>query len=189
MTAIFTGLRASELRGLPWSSVDLDRAAIHVRQRADMRGRIGSPKSAAGSRTVPLPPVVVNTLREWKLASGRSNLAFPGHRGAPLIMSTLVREGWHRAQIAAGVTTPDGGPKYSGIHALRHFFASWCINRRADGGLELPIKIVQARMGHASIKLTSDIYGHPFPDFTGKGRFAVANSYQTPLRILASNGA
>jgi hypothetical protein len=29
----------------------------------------------------------------------------------------------------------------------------------------------------------------PFPDFTGKGRFAVANSYQTPLRILASNRA
>ena len=34
----------------------------------------------------------------------------------------------------------NGGPKYSGLHALRHFFASWFINRKRDGGLELPLK-------------------------------------------------
>jgi integrase len=39
---------------------------------------------------------------------------------------------------------------------LRHFYASWCINRRADGGLELPLKVVQARLGHASIQMTAD---------------------------------
>jgi integrase len=47
--------------------------------------------------------------------------------------------------------------------ALRHFFASWCINRRVDGGLELPLKIVQERLGHSSITLTADRYGHLFP--------------------------
>jgi integrase len=41
--------------------------------------------------------------------------------------------------------------------------ASWCINRRADGGLELPAKVVQARLGHASIVMTLDTYGHLFP--------------------------
>ena len=55
-----------------------------------------------------------------------------------------------------------GEPKYS-MHALRHFYASWCINRREDGGLELPPKTVQARLGHASIVMTLDIYGHLFP--------------------------
>ena len=40
---------------------------------------------------------------------------------------------------------------------------SWCINRRADGGLELPLKLVQARLGHASITMTADRYGHLFP--------------------------
>ena len=62
----------------------------------------------------------------------------------------------------AGVTV-DGRAKYTGLHALRHFYASWCINRRVDGGLELPLKLVQARLGHASISLTADCYGHLFP--------------------------
>ena len=66
LTAIFTGLRASELRGLRWIDVDLKRGELHVRQRADHYSTIGALKSEAGERTVPLPPMVVNTLREWK---------------------------------------------------------------------------------------------------------------------------
>jgi integrase len=73
--------------------------------------------------------------------------------------------------IAAGVSVPatdgNGKPvmqaKYTGLHALRHFYASWLINRKRDGGLELPIKTVQQRLGHASIVMTSDVYGHLFP--------------------------
>src|SRR5262249_60239719 len=59
LTAIFTGLRASELRGLRWDDVDFKRGELHVRQRADRHGKIGRPKSAAGERTVPLPPLVL----------------------------------------------------------------------------------------------------------------------------------
>jgi integrase len=54
LTAIFCGLRASELRGLPWANVDFDAKAIHVRQRADRYNAIGRPKSEAGERTVPV---------------------------------------------------------------------------------------------------------------------------------------
>jgi integrase len=163
LTAIFTGLRASEIRGLRWVDVDLDRAAIHVRQRADAFGTIGKPKSRDGTRTVPLPPLVTNTLREWKLRSEGGELVFPSRDGRPLHYKIVVGEGWHRAQIAAGVVDTAGKPKYPGLHALRHFYASWCINRKADGGLELPIKVVQARLGHASIQMTADTYGHLFP--------------------------
>jgi len=46
---------------------------------------------------------------------------------------------------------------------MRHFYASWCINRTQDGGLGLPPKIVQQRMGHSSITMTMDVYGHLFP--------------------------
>ena len=70
---------------------------------------------------------------------------------------------WKPLQIAAGVVTSSGRAKYPGLHALRHFYASWCINRRVDGGLELPLKIVQTRLGHASVKLTADTYSHLFP--------------------------
>jgi integrase len=66
------------------------------------------------------------------------------------------------AEIKAGIVDADGKPKYT-LHSLRHFFASWCINRRQDGGLELPLKLVQARMGHAAISMTADTYGHLFP--------------------------
>src|SRR5262249_61549032 len=48
LTAIFAGLRASELRGLRWEDGDLKRAELHVRQRADKYKTIGKPKSAAG---------------------------------------------------------------------------------------------------------------------------------------------
>ena len=62
------------------------------------------------------------------------------------------------------VRDEDGKPvlqaKYTGLHALRHFYASWCINRETDGGLELPAKVVQERLGHSSITVTLDTYGH-----------------------------
>ena len=59
--------------------------------------------------------------------------------------------------------TPDGAAKYPGLHALRHFYASWCINRREDGGLGLTPKLVQERLGHSTIGMTLDVYGHLFP--------------------------
>ena len=64
---------------------------------------------------------------------------------------------------AAGLLTAMNKPKYPGPHSLRHFYASWCINRRVDGGLELPAKVVQERLGHSSIVMTMDTYGHLFP--------------------------
>jgi integrase len=166
LTAIFTGLRASELRGLRWADVDLKRAELHVRQRADRYKMIGRPKSEAGERVVPLLPMVVKALREWKAAcpKGRLDLVFPNRHGEVADYLNIVRRGLIPVQIAAGVTDKHGGrAKYSGLHALRHFYASWCINRRVDGGLELPLKVVQARLGHASIQTTADHYGHLFP--------------------------
>ena len=110
ITAIFTGLRASELRGLRWDDVDLDKAVIHVRQRADKYHAIGMPKSDAGQRTVPLPPMVVNTLREWKLAcpKGRLNLVFPNGEGNIEWHPNIIKRGLHPVQIAAGIVVPTG---------------------------------------------------------------------------------
>jgi integrase len=176
LTAIFTGLRSSELRGLRWHDVDLKHGRLHVRQRADRYGSIGQPKSAAGERTVPLPPVVNNTLREWKLAcpKGDLGLVFPGPNGAPEHRLSIIKQAFHPAQIAASIVDREGQAKYGGLHALRHFYASWCINRRADGGLELPLKVVQARLGHASIQMTADRYGHLFPSTDDGAELAAA---------------
>ena len=176
LTAIFTGLRASELRGLRWADVDLKRGELHVRQRADRFNVIGRPKSEAGDRTIPLLPMVVNALREWKLAcpKGELDLAFPNGRGQVENTSNIVQRVLHPIQIAAGITDKRGRAKYTGLHALRHFYASWCINRKTDGGLELPLKVVQTRLGHASIQMTADRYGHLFPRGDDKAELAAA---------------
>jgi integrase len=165
LTAAFTGLRASELRGLRWSDVDLKAGTLHVRQRADRWCKIGPPKSEAGERTIPLPPTLINTLRTWKFAcpKGDLGLVFPNGRGRIADYSDIVSRGLCPIQVAAGVVTKTGKAKYAGFHSLRHFYASWCINRRVDGGLELPLKVVQTRLGHSSIQMTADRYGHLFP--------------------------
>jgi integrase len=176
LTAIFTGLRTSELFGLRWADVDLKGGVIHVRQRADRYGQIGAPKSHAGERSVPLPPMVLNTLREWKLKcpKGERDLAFPNINGGLDHRPSVIMRSFRPAQIAAGIIDADGGAKYGGLHALRHFYASWCINRKADGGLELPLKVVQARLGHASIQMTADRYGHLFPSTDDGAELAAA---------------
>jgi integrase len=165
LTAIFTGLRASELRGLRWADIDLNRNELNVHQRADYYRTMGALKSEAGERSIPLAPVLVNTLRKWKLVcpKGELGLVFPNGIGRIESHANIVNRGFIPTQIAAGVVTSVGRAKYTGLHSLRHFYASWCINRRVDGGLELPLKIVQARLGHASVQMTADTYGHLFP--------------------------
>jgi integrase len=178
LTAIFTGLRASELRGLRWPDVDLKRGELHVRQRIDRFNQSGPLKSEAGERTVPLPPMLQNVLREWKLAcpKGSLNLVFPNGVGQPESHSNIRQRGLAPAMIAAGLTNANGQARYSGLHAFRHFYASWCINRRVDGGLELPLKVVQARLGHSSIGITADRYGHLFPRGDDSAELAAAES-------------
>jgi integrase len=163
VTVVFTGLRASELRGLRWEDIDLKRRELHVRQRADRFNEIGSPKSHSGQRTIPLGPFVANTLKEWKLAcpKSESDLVFPTSTGQIEYHANMWL-GLGRVMIAAGLTNKAGEPKYA-LHAFRHFFASWCINRKVDGGMELPPKVVQERLGHSSILMTMDTYGHLFP--------------------------
>ena len=179
MTAVFTGLRASELRGLTWDGVDLENdEELTVRQRADRWNEIGSPKSAAGKRTVPLVEMVVNALREWRLAcpKGRADLVFPNSAGNVESLLNIHRRGLGPLQYAAGITNvamireqqPELSeraaaalarrhPKY-GLHSLRHFFASWAIQQGFSA------KRIQALMGHSSIQVTFDTYGHLLPN-------------------------
>ncbi|WP_424361417.1 tyrosine-type recombinase/integrase [Methylocystis parvus] len=164
LVAIFCGLRASELRGLRWSDIDLKFGEIHIRQRADRYCKIGPPKSKAGNRKIPVPPGVLKRLKAWKLVCPISagTLVFPSPSGLVQHHSNIVRHILNPALMTAAIVNGDGAPKY-GLHSLRHFFASWLINRTRDGGREMPLKAVQVLMGHSSITITADRYGHLFP--------------------------
>jgi integrase len=158
VTAVFTGLRASELRGLTWNDVDLQAGTLSVRQRADRWNTIGSPKSASGKRAVPLAPMVVNTLKEWRLAcpKGEHNLVFPNTVGNIERLDTIRRLGLAPLQFKAGITADRRRPKY-GLHSLRHAAASLFIE------MGWSAKRVQTVIGHSSIQMTFNVYGHLFP--------------------------
>jgi integrase len=163
VTAVFTGLRSSELRGLTWDHVDFDERVIRVRQRADRWNDMGDPKSAAGRRDIPMTKMVANTLKEWRLQcpKGELGLVFPNGQGRHENHANIYNRGLAPIQKAAGVTAEgqdDNGkpvqkPKYS-LHSLRHFYASWLI------GEGFSPKRVQTLLGHSSIQMTFDVYGH-----------------------------
>ncbi len=162
VTAIFTGMRASELRGLRWEDVDLDAGVIHVRQRADQWGHMGPPKSKAGRRDIPLGPMVISTLKEWRLAcpTGTLGLVFPNNRGKVESLTNIAKRVFRPLQTDNGITKETGAPKY-GPHALRHAAASLFIEQGWQP------KKVQTVLGHASIQMTFDLYGKLFTDQEG----------------------
>jgi integrase len=176
LTAALCGLRASELRGLRFTDLDLKGGELHVRQRADRYNTIGAPKSQSSTRSIPLAPEVMAALKVWKLAcpKGELDLVFPTETGSIMYHKRML-DSLTPVMVAAGVVDKHGGPKY-GLHAFRHFFASWCINRKANGGRELPAKVVQTLLGHSSIVMTLDRYGHLFPRGDDRAELAEAAS-------------
>lgn len=158
VTAIFTGLRAGELRGLRWRDVNLDAAELTVRQRADKWAAMNVPKSYAGQRTVPLAPMVVNTLKEWRLAcpKGPLGLCFPNTIGKVEQLRHIHYRFLAPLQVRAGISDNPKKPKY-GLHSFRHAAASLFIEQGFSP------KRVQVLLGHSTIQQTFDRYGHLFP--------------------------
>jgi integrase len=152
VTAIFTGMRLSELRGLVWRDVDLEAGIIHVRQRANAWGIMGPPKSKAGKRDIPLAPIVMNTLRSWR-SSSQGELVFGTRSDKALGMSNFRVHEWEPLLCRAGM---EG--RYN-FHMLRHAAASLFI-----AYLGWTPKRIQTVMGHSSVQMTFDLYGHLFED-------------------------
>jgi len=176
--AAFAGLRASEIRGLRWADLDLgSKPAVTVSQRADKWAQIGSPKSAAARRTIPLGEPSAPALRAWKLAQppityredgekrqGPATLVFGTSRDKPDTLPNIRNRLVAPVMIGAGIAAPaldDAGkpvmrPKY-GLHRLRHYaVSSWLA-----AGLDL--KLCQRWAGHADLSTTINLYGHFIP--------------------------
>ena len=183
LTAAFTGMRTSELRALTWKNVDFERRVIHVRQRVDRFGDLGPCKSASGHRDIQISDEVAEALRRWKSVCppGAMDLVFPNDAGKLANhTSGILIPGWWPIQQRVGITAADGEAKYK-FHSLRHFFASIMIEQGTSA------KRLQDLLGHATITMTMDRYGHLFPP--SENEIARLNSAVASVLVRPDNGA
>jgi integrase len=160
-----TGMRQGECFGLTVDRVDFLRRSINVNRQLVLTGsgppEFGPPKTVASIRTIPLPEVVGTALavhlERWD--TGGDGLIFTdAKRNA--IRRNRFGEVWRPATVRAGTE----GLRF---HDLRHFYASLLINHGES------VKVVQARLGHASASETLDTYAHLWPDNEERTRAAV----------------
>lgn len=168
-----TGLRKGEALALRWDRVDLEAGVLRVAatiSRVTGRLIISEPKTARSRRTVPLSPAIVALLRKHKAGQaaerlkaanrwgGDSGLVFTTEFGAPVDPRNLLR--------VLEVAAQSAGVEGIGVHTLRHSAAvAWL-----ESGIR--IKAVSDLLGHSSIAITGDVYGHTSDDTARRHREA-----------------
>lgn len=180
-----TGVRRGEAFGLTVDRVDWLRRTVTIDRQligvtGDSRPIFGPPKTAASVRVIPVSTSVLDALAAHltQYGEGAERLIFTAPRGGPVTRGK-VGEAWRDAEVrvwadVAGMKLSSGWripatvssawtadhPAGHGhrFHELRHFYASTLIK----GGES--VKVIQARLGHASSGETLDTYGHMFPD-------------------------
>mgnify|MGYP003851408187 CR=1 FL=1 len=155
------GLRAGEILGLEWPDVDLERRELAVRRTVVKTGGgalVKEPKSRAGTRAVPLPPLAVAALKEWRAEQAKQRLALGGAwragervctrpDGTPMTYDALHHY-FLRALKRAGI---EGRVRF---HDLRHSFATLLAKH------DVHPKIAAALLGHSTTAMTLEVYSH-----------------------------
>ena len=163
LVAVTTGMRRGELLALRWSDVDLKAASLTVNQSLErIKGKFEfkSPKTKTSRRTISLPAIAVDALREhyrtqleerFKLGFGRDPRAvvFSRSDGQPMDPDTLSKS--FRRLVATAKVTPIT------FHGLRHTHISHLL---MDG---VHVKLVSERAGHASVNITLGVYAAYIP--------------------------
>lgn len=161
-----SGCRWGEATALTFADLNRDATPPTIRidkawKHADHGVTLGPPKTVRGNRTIGLPVEAVNRLGRGK----PGDLIFRAPKGVARVdyshfwtrvWTPTVRRANDLAECAKHGVKPIG--KRPRIHDLRHSHASWLI---AAG---VPLTVIQRRLGHESIKTTSDLYGHLMPD-------------------------
>jgi integrase len=182
-TALFTGMRRSELLGLRWSDIDFIMSQIYVR-RGLHHLKDGSyiytePKSATSRRTIALSPSAILVLRDHYtkrklecmglgIKFTEDDLVFCTVDGAPIRPNTVTRA-WTTLATKAGL-------KIIRLHDARHTHASVMLKQGIHP------KVVQERLGHSSIQMTLDTYSHVAPGIQA----AAANRFD---EVITNKGA
>jgi integrase len=177
--AVDSGMRWSELVGLRRSRLDLTRRKVRVTEQL-IRLESGEwlrkeTKTAAGVRSITISSETGNILKSHLLkysSSDQDALVFTNKAGNPLISSSFWQHYFRPALRASGVRCR--------FHDLRHTSVALAIAEAAHP------KAIQTRMGHSSINVTLDRYGHLFPELDESIAAGFSERLQTAIR--ASQG-
>jgi len=152
MVAGLTGMRQGEIFGLKWTDIDWINQQIHVK-RTYNHGKFYEPKSKTSRRSIDLAPELVKELKMWQLAcpKGELDLVFPNSKGRPENKANFLRRQFYPALASADLP-------HMRFHDLRHTYCALLLDQGEN------IKYIQRQMGHSSIQVTLDIYGHLMED-------------------------
>jgi integrase len=161
---VHTGLRRGEALALQWSDVDLAKGMLRVRgtlSRVDGELLVTEPKTARSKRFVPISAPAERLLRDLRAGQAEERArALSAWRETGFVFTTEFGEPCdpRNALRALRAAATRAGLPRAGLHTLRHSAASVMLN----GGV--PLKVVSEILGHSSIAITGDIYGHVSPD-------------------------
>lgn len=149
--ALYAGLRRGELMALRWEDVDVARGVIRVERSWDAQARVFvEPKSRAGRRRVPIAGVLRDILVEHKMAAAGELVVGRADEPRLPFNDTSVAQRAYRAWQRAGLEAIT-------LHEARHTFASLMIAAGVNA------KALASYMGHSSVTITYDRYGHLMP--------------------------
>ena len=153
--SLHTGIRQGEALALRWSDVDLEAGTLTVTGTMDRKARQRTePKTERSRRTVALTPQAVEALQEQQVrqnlegTQGTDGLVFTSSKGTPLFDTTVRRQQRHigdAADIGHGAALAGGAATIM----------------LAQG---VAIEVVSRVLGHTSIRITADVYGHISPE-------------------------
>ncbi|MBA3584030.1 MAG: site-specific integrase [Gemmatimonadetes bacterium] len=156
LVALKTGMRQGELLALRWGDVDLEQAVVRVRS-SYTGGTLGTPKNRE-RRDVDLFSDVVELLaggRRVERGGSIDDLVFPGDNGSGFLSPTvLLPRHLYPAMAAAEIRRVGPTQEKRTFHSFRHTFAK----RALESGAQ--ITWLSRHLGHSSLKVTTDIYGH-----------------------------
>jgi integrase len=182
-----TGLRRGEALGLSWKDVDLDKGTIHIRNAAKRvqtlnesgprtRLEIGPTKTKSSNRTTVLPELCIDSLKKHRAIQSAERLAAQSWQNPALVFTTPVGSIVDPANFSKrlSVHCVAAGLGHRNPHQLRHSCATLLLAE------EVPLHEVSEILGHSSVSVTKDVYGHLTPE----RRRAAAEAMD---RVLAGN--